>query len=161
MTNLRPLALTALLLAGRRWTPAARAETPETAPAKPVYPPIARTAYRTAQFQLDLADRHPDPGAAVADRRAGLRLHAGRARGRRAGDGVCPCRRHPLADPDARRAVARLQLGPPAPADPPPAGRRRAVLAAADITASLGPDSPLKSRTPLGRRARASRCASC
>lgn len=60
MTNLRPLALTALLLAttplGLYATSLARAEesAPAPQPPKKVFAPIARTTYRTAQFRLDL-----------------------------------------------------------------------------------------------------------
>lgn len=148
MTNLRPLALSALLLAT---TPLAlnlaapvRAETPAaTAPAKPVYPPIARTAYRTAQFQLDLRTDtqtlarlspvgEPSfdfvPGGREAERAGDGYVHVGDIHLRvRAPGGAW----RDFSSAHQRRPIRPLQAG-------------GAVLAAADITASLGADSPLK-----------------
>ncbi len=144
MTNLRPLALTALLLAT---TPLAlnlaQAETPAAAPAKPVYPPIVKTAYRTGQFQLALrADTQTlarlspvgeptfdfTPGGREAERAGDGYVHVGDIHLRLRAPGG-PWR-------DFSSAHQRK------PIRPLPAGG--AVLAAADITASLGADAPLR-----------------
>lgn len=142
MTNLRPLALTALLLAT---TPLAlnlaRAETP--AAAKPVYAPIARTAYRTAQFQLDLRTDTQTLARLSPAGEPAFDFMPGEREAERAGDGYVH--------------VGDIHLRVRAPGGPwrdfSSAHQRQpirvlptggAVLAAADITASLGPDSPLK-----------------
>jgi hypothetical protein len=144
MTNLRPLALTALLLAT---TPLAlnlaHAETPAAAPAKPVYAPIARTAYSTAQFQLDLRTDTQTLARLSPSGEPGFDFTPGGREAERAGDGYVhvgdihlrirtsggPWR--DFSSAHQRKPIRALPTG-------------GAVLAAADITASLGADSPLK-----------------
>lgn len=145
MTNLRPLALTALLLATTPLTlDMARAETPAaTAPAKPVYPPIAKTAYRTTQFQLDLRTDTQTLARLSPVGEPKFDFVPGGREAERAGDGYVH-----VGDIHLR---VRAPGGPwrdfssahqRQPIRPLPAGG--AVLAAADITASLGAGSPLK-----------------
>ncbi|AZS20015.1 MULTISPECIES: DUF5695 domain-containing protein [unclassified Caulobacter] len=147
MTNLRPLALTALLLAttplALNLATTARAQTPAAAPAKPIYAPIARTAYRTAQFQLDLrtdtqtlARLSPVgesafdfvPGGREAERAEDGYVHVGDIHLRVRTPGG-PWR--DFSSAHQRRPIRPLPAG-------------GAVLAAADITASLGATSPLR-----------------
>lgn len=145
MTNLRPLALTVLLLATTALVldPTASVRSEEAAPAKPVFAPIARTTHRTAQFQFDLrtdtqtlarlsplADPAFDftPGGREAERAADGYVHVGDIHLRvRAPGGLW----RDFSSAHQRRPIRRL----------PATG---ATLAAADITASLGPDSPLR-----------------
>lgn len=145
MTNLRPLALMALLLTTTPLTlNLAHAETPAvTAPAKPVYPPIARTAYRTAQFQLDLRTDTQTLARLSPVGEPGFDFTPGGREAERAGDGYVH-----VGDIHLR---VRTPGGPwrdfssahqRKPIRPLPFGG--AVLAAADITASLGADSPLR-----------------
>ncbi len=147
MTTLRPLALTALLLAttplNLNLDPSAWAETPAAAPAKPVYAPIARTAYRTAQFHLDLRSDTQTLARLSPVGEPGFDFTPGGREAERAGDGY------------VHVGDIHLRIRTPGgswrdfssahqrrPIRPLPAGG--AVLAAADITASLGADSPLK-----------------
>ncbi|TCS13749.1 DUF5695 domain-containing protein [Caulobacter sp. BK020] len=149
MTNLRPLALTALLLAttplGLSATGLARAEesAPAPQPPKKVFAPIARTTYRTAQFRLDLrtdtqtlarlsptADAGFDfvPGAREAERQGDGYVHVGDIHLRLRTEGGAW---RDFSSAHQRKPIRRLPSG-------------GAVLAAADITASLGADSPLR-----------------
>lgn len=145
MRNLRPLALAVLLLA---ITPlsldvAGVARAQEAAPAKPVFPPIAKTAHRAGPFQLDLradtqtlARLSPSaeagfdfvPGGREAERQGDGYVHVGDIHLRlRTPDG--PWR--DFSSAHQRRPIRALPAG-------------GAVLAAADITASLGEGSPLR-----------------
>jgi hypothetical protein len=146
MTNLRPLALAALLLAttplGFSATSLAWAQEPP-APAKKVFAPIAKTAYRTAQFRLELrtdtqtlarlspiAETGFDftPGAREAERQGDGYVHVGDIHLRLRTEGGAW---RDFSSAHQRRPIRRLAAG-------------GATLAAADITASLGPDSPLR-----------------
>lgn len=149
MTNLRPLALAALLLATTplsldvaAWAQDA-APAPAAAATKPTYPSIARTAYRAGPFQLELrtdtqtlARLSPGietgfdfvPGGREAERQGDGYVHVGDIHLRlRAPGGAW----RDFSSAHQRRPIRPL----------PASG---AVLAAADITASLGQDSPLR-----------------
>ena len=147
MTKLRPLALTALLLATTQLTPglaaSARAEATPAVPAKHSYAPIARTAYRTAQFQLDLRTDTQTLARLSPTGEPGFDFTPGGREAERAGDGYVHVgdihlRVRTPGGPWRDFSSARQRK----PIRPLPTSG--AVLAAADITASLGADSPLR-----------------
>jgi hypothetical protein len=145
MKTLRPLALTALLLATTplSFSTASLARAQEPAPVKKVYAPIARTPYRTAQFRLELradtqtlarlsptADAGFDftPGAREPERQGDGYVHVGDIHIRLRTDGGAW---RDFSSAHQRQPIRRLATGGP-------------TLAAADITASLGAGSPLR-----------------
>jgi hypothetical protein len=134
MTNLRLLALTALLLAttplGLSATSLARAaeSAPAPAPAKKVFAPIARTTYRTALFRLDLrtdtqtlarlsptADAGFDfvPGAREAERQGDGYVHVGDIHLRLRTEGGAW---RDFSSAHQRKPIRRLPAKPPIPA---------------------------------------------
>jgi len=146
MTNARPLSLLALMIAASPLAldpqTSARAQT-ASAVAKPAAPPIARTGYQTGAFEFDLrtdtqtlARLSPVgeptfdfvPGGREAERAGDGYVHVGDIHLRVRAPGG-PWR--DFSSAHQRRPVRPLPVG-------------GAVLAAADITASLGADSPVK-----------------
>jgi hypothetical protein len=148
MKNLRPLALVALLLATTPLsldiTGLARArEATTSTPAKVTFPPIARTIHRVGPFQIDLradtqtlARLSPTaeggfdfvPGGREAERQGDGYVHVGDIHLRLRNPGG-PWR--DFSSAHKRRPIRALPAG-------------GALLAAADITPSLGEGSPLR-----------------
>ena len=146
MTNLRPLALVALLLATTPFSfdasRLAHAQEP-AAPVKKVYAPIAKTAYSTAKFSLDLrtdtqtlarlspiGDKTFDftPGGREPERAGDGYVHVGDIHIRLRTEGGAW---QDFSSAQQRKPIRRLAAG-------------GTVLAAADITASMGAGSPLR-----------------
>jgi len=146
MTNLRPLALVALLLATTPFSldasRLAHAQEP-AAPVKKVYAPIAKTAYSTAKFSLDLrtdtqtlarlspiGDKNFDftPGGREPERAGDGYVHVGDIHIRLRTEGGAW---QDFSSAQHRKPIRRLAAG-------------GTVLAAADITASMGAGSPLR-----------------